>query len=177
MGENCQPPLMDGYPQCADKIKVNLTRQSACFLFFVLFFRYLCLHEFVFWWQWMKNMWQSDPCYSRYGVNGSLCSILIYLSEVTHLVLHIQSKLFFYYEKNAWRWWLWAEGFISCFALFWMGRKRNIRIFFEVFIFWPDTKVLGDIFVALLILTSDTSLVNKNKTVQTYCAIHWNLKT
>lgn len=44
--------------------------------------------------------------------------------------------------------------------------------FFEVFIFWLDTKVLGDIFVALLILTSDTSLVNKNKTVQTFCTIH-----
>lgn len=50
--------------------------------------------DVVLWWQWMKEMWKSDPCYSRYGVNGSLCSILIYLSEVTHLLLHSQSKLF-----------------------------------------------------------------------------------
>uniref|UniRef100_A0A4W6G8U5 alpha-1,6-mannosyl-glycoprotein 6-beta-N-acetylglucosaminyltransferase n=1 Tax=Lates calcarifer TaxID=8187 RepID=A0A4W6G8U5_LATCA len=27
-------------------------------------------------------MWRTDPCYSSYGVNGSLCSILIYLSEI-----------------------------------------------------------------------------------------------
>lgn len=62
-GENCQPPLMDGYPQCADKIK------------------------------WMKNMWQSDPCYSRHGVNGSLCSILIYLSEVESWCPEIPGRL------------------------------------------------------------------------------------
>uniref|UniRef100_A0A4W3HKI0 alpha-1,6-mannosyl-glycoprotein 6-beta-N-acetylglucosaminyltransferase n=1 Tax=Callorhinchus milii TaxID=7868 RepID=A0A4W3HKI0_CALMI len=28
--------------------------------------------------------WQSDPCYSFYGVDGSTCSILIYLSEMEH---------------------------------------------------------------------------------------------
>lgn len=32
--------------------------------------------------QWMKEMWTADPCYMLNGVNGSLCSILIYLSEV-----------------------------------------------------------------------------------------------
>lgn len=31
----------------------------------------------------MKVSWRSDPCYSRYGVNGSLCSFLVYLSEVS----------------------------------------------------------------------------------------------
>ncbi|XP_072032100.1 alpha-1,6-mannosylglycoprotein 6-beta-N-acetylglucosaminyltransferase A-like isoform X2 [Amphiura filiformis] len=31
---------------------------------------------------WMKNMWKSDVCYARYGVDGSQCSIHIYLSEV-----------------------------------------------------------------------------------------------
>lgn len=32
--------------------------------------------------QWMQESWRTDPCYSSYGVNGSQCSILIYLSEV-----------------------------------------------------------------------------------------------
>uniref|UniRef100_A0A3Q3WE76 alpha-1,6-mannosyl-glycoprotein 6-beta-N-acetylglucosaminyltransferase n=1 Tax=Mola mola TaxID=94237 RepID=A0A3Q3WE76_MOLML len=50
--ENCPLPPLDGYSECKDKVK------------------------------WMKTMWKTDPCYSRYGVNGSLCSILIYLSEV-----------------------------------------------------------------------------------------------
>ncbi|XP_022109517.1 alpha-1,6-mannosylglycoprotein 6-beta-N-acetylglucosaminyltransferase A-like isoform X2 [Acanthaster planci] len=31
---------------------------------------------------WMREMWSSDPCYSKYGVDGSECSFLIYLSEV-----------------------------------------------------------------------------------------------
>ncbi|KAK2839551.1 hypothetical protein Q5P01_013291 [Channa striata] len=51
-GEQCPLPPMDGYPECKGKLK------------------------------WMKEMWQSDPCYSSYGVNGSLCSFLIYLSEI-----------------------------------------------------------------------------------------------
>uniref|UniRef100_A0A7N6FCH8 alpha-1,6-mannosyl-glycoprotein 6-beta-N-acetylglucosaminyltransferase n=1 Tax=Anabas testudineus TaxID=64144 RepID=A0A7N6FCH8_ANATE len=50
--ENCPLPPMDKYPDCKEKLK------------------------------WMKNMWMSDSCYSTYGVNGSLCSFLIYLSEV-----------------------------------------------------------------------------------------------
>ncbi|KAL4217311.1 hypothetical protein ACF0H5_023762 [Mactra antiquata] len=32
--------------------------------------------------QWMKQMWQSDPCYASYGVDGSMCSFIMYLSEV-----------------------------------------------------------------------------------------------
>ncbi|XP_028249403.1 alpha-1,6-mannosylglycoprotein 6-beta-N-acetylglucosaminyltransferase A-like [Parambassis ranga] len=51
-GTNCPLPPMDGYPDCEGKIK------------------------------WMKEMWKSDPCYSSYGVNGSLCSMIIYLSEI-----------------------------------------------------------------------------------------------
>ncbi|KXJ25562.1 Alpha-1,6-mannosylglycoprotein 6-beta-N-acetylglucosaminyltransferase A [Exaiptasia diaphana] len=32
---------------------------------------------------WMRNFWKSDPCYAQdYGVNGTVCSFLIYLSEV-----------------------------------------------------------------------------------------------
>nr|XP_046260078.1 alpha-1,6-mannosylglycoprotein 6-beta-N-acetylglucosaminyltransferase A-like isoform X2 [Scatophagus argus] len=50
--DNCPLPPVDGYPQCKGKIK------------------------------WMKEMWKTDPCYSSYGVNGSLCSILSYLSEI-----------------------------------------------------------------------------------------------
>uniref|UniRef100_UPI003AAAC4D3 alpha-1,6-mannosylglycoprotein 6-beta-N-acetylglucosaminyltransferase A-like n=1 Tax=Centroberyx gerrardi TaxID=166262 RepID=UPI003AAAC4D3 len=50
--ENCPLPPMDGYPQCEEKL------------------------------EWMKAMWKSDPCYSSNGVNGSLCSMIIYLSEV-----------------------------------------------------------------------------------------------
>ncbi|XP_027878942.1 alpha-1,6-mannosylglycoprotein 6-beta-N-acetylglucosaminyltransferase A-like isoform X1 [Xiphophorus couchianus] len=48
---NCPLPPLDGFPECTGKIK------------------------------WMKDMWMTDPCYSSYGVNGSLCSFLIYLSE------------------------------------------------------------------------------------------------
>lgn len=38
--------------------------------------------------QWMKDMWRSDPCYASYGVDGSTCSFFIYLSEVSNLYLH-----------------------------------------------------------------------------------------
>ncbi|KAJ8320432.1 hypothetical protein KUTeg_002019 [Tegillarca granosa] len=30
----------------------------------------------------MKEMWKSDPCYASYGVDGSECSFVMYLSEV-----------------------------------------------------------------------------------------------
>nr|XP_039267160.1 alpha-1,6-mannosylglycoprotein 6-beta-N-acetylglucosaminyltransferase A-like isoform X1 [Styela clava] len=30
--------------------------------------------------EWMKELWQSDDCYAKHGVNGSICSILEYLS-------------------------------------------------------------------------------------------------
>ncbi|XP_048773729.2 alpha-1,6-mannosylglycoprotein 6-beta-N-acetylglucosaminyltransferase A-like isoform X2 [Ostrea edulis] len=32
--------------------------------------------------EWMRQMWQSDACYASYGVDGSECSFLMYLSEV-----------------------------------------------------------------------------------------------
>ncbi|ESP01772.1 hypothetical protein LOTGIDRAFT_172419 [Lottia gigantea] len=31
---------------------------------------------------WMKTMWKSDKCYASYGVDGSDCSFIMYLSEV-----------------------------------------------------------------------------------------------
>ncbi|XP_031559579.1 alpha-1,6-mannosylglycoprotein 6-beta-N-acetylglucosaminyltransferase A-like [Actinia tenebrosa] len=32
---------------------------------------------------WMRNFWKSDACYAKdYGVNGTICSFLVYLSEV-----------------------------------------------------------------------------------------------
>ncbi|XP_072118250.1 alpha-1,6-mannosylglycoprotein 6-beta-N-acetylglucosaminyltransferase A [Mobula birostris] len=50
--EQCELPPMDGFPHCESKLK------------------------------WMKTMWRSDPCYASYGVDGSVCSFFIYLSEV-----------------------------------------------------------------------------------------------
>ncbi|KAM6934542.1 alpha-1,6-mannosylglycoprotein 6-beta-N-acetylglucosaminyltransferase A-like [Xenentodon cancila] len=50
--EYCPLPSMDGFPHCQQKLK------------------------------WMKEMWKTNPCYSSYGVNGSFCSFVIYLSEV-----------------------------------------------------------------------------------------------
>lgn len=32
--------------------------------------------------EWMRRLWRSDPCYRGYGVDGSDCSIIRYLSEV-----------------------------------------------------------------------------------------------
>ncbi|XP_012941114.1 alpha-1,6-mannosylglycoprotein 6-beta-N-acetylglucosaminyltransferase A [Aplysia californica] len=32
--------------------------------------------------EWMRQMWKSDACYRSYGVDGSDCSIIMYLSEV-----------------------------------------------------------------------------------------------
>ncbi|XP_066264116.1 alpha-1,6-mannosylglycoprotein 6-beta-N-acetylglucosaminyltransferase A-like isoform X1 [Branchiostoma lanceolatum] len=32
--------------------------------------------------EWMKGFWTSDPCYADYGVDGSTCSFLVYLSEI-----------------------------------------------------------------------------------------------
>ncbi|XP_078620482.1 alpha-1,6-mannosylglycoprotein 6-beta-N-acetylglucosaminyltransferase A-like isoform X2 [Branchiostoma floridae x Branchiostoma japonicum] len=32
--------------------------------------------------EWMKGFWTTDPCYADYGVDGSMCSFLVYLSEV-----------------------------------------------------------------------------------------------
>lgn len=33
-------------------------------------------------WQFLRARWQSDPCYAFYRVDGSTCSILVYLSQV-----------------------------------------------------------------------------------------------
>ena len=34
----------------------------------------------------MKEHWRSDPCYERdHGVDGTLCSFIVYLSEVSSL--------------------------------------------------------------------------------------------
>ncbi|KAI4805183.1 hypothetical protein KUCAC02_009810, partial [Chaenocephalus aceratus] len=49
---NCPLVPMDNHPECMGKLK------------------------------WLSQMWKSQPCYAGYGVNGSVCSFLIYLSEV-----------------------------------------------------------------------------------------------
>ncbi|XP_046888560.1 alpha-1,6-mannosylglycoprotein 6-beta-N-acetylglucosaminyltransferase B-like [Hypomesus transpacificus] len=49
--EECKIPVDPAYPLCADKVQFLLAR------------------------------WQSDPCYSFYGVDGTICSILTYLSQ------------------------------------------------------------------------------------------------
>ena len=42
-----------------------------------------CSEDIWFWFfQWMRARWTSDPCYAFYGVDGSDCSFLVYLSEV-----------------------------------------------------------------------------------------------
>lgn len=33
-------------------------------------------------WQFLRARWQSDPCYAFYAVDGSTCSILVYLSRM-----------------------------------------------------------------------------------------------
>uniref|UniRef100_A0A4W3K722 alpha-1,6-mannosyl-glycoprotein 6-beta-N-acetylglucosaminyltransferase n=1 Tax=Callorhinchus milii TaxID=7868 RepID=A0A4W3K722_CALMI len=48
----CGLTSIDGFPHCEEKI------------------------------MWMKEMWQSESCYANYGVNGSTCSFIVYLSEV-----------------------------------------------------------------------------------------------
>jgi len=48
----CEIPKDPSFPNCAEKIA------------------------------WMRNSWKLDRCYADYGVNGSICSFIIYLSEV-----------------------------------------------------------------------------------------------
>ncbi|XP_041039038.1 alpha-1,6-mannosylglycoprotein 6-beta-N-acetylglucosaminyltransferase A-like isoform X7 [Carcharodon carcharias] len=48
----CGLTSIDGFPHCEAKIK------------------------------WMNEMWKSEPCYASYGVNGTVCSFIVYLSEV-----------------------------------------------------------------------------------------------
>ncbi|TWW80541.1 Alpha-1,6-mannosylglycoprotein 6-beta-N-acetylglucosaminyltransferase A [Takifugu flavidus] len=61
--KDCPLPPMDGYPECLGKLK------------------------------WMKEGWTSDPCYIINGVNGSLCSILIYLSETAQDTRRLLSQV------------------------------------------------------------------------------------
>ncbi|XP_013863683.1 alpha-1,6-mannosylglycoprotein 6-beta-N-acetylglucosaminyltransferase B [Austrofundulus limnaeus] len=51
-GEKCEVPKDPAYPVCAEKVKF------------------------------LQTLWQSDPCYAFYGVDGSTCSILTYLSQI-----------------------------------------------------------------------------------------------
>ncbi|XP_067864942.1 alpha-1,6-mannosylglycoprotein 6-beta-N-acetylglucosaminyltransferase A-like isoform X2 [Heterodontus francisci] len=48
----CGLTSIDGFPHCEEKIK------------------------------WMEQMWKSETCYANYGVNGTVCSFIAYLSEV-----------------------------------------------------------------------------------------------
>ncbi|XP_045924768.1 alpha-1,6-mannosylglycoprotein 6-beta-N-acetylglucosaminyltransferase B-like isoform X3 [Micropterus dolomieu] len=50
--EKCEVPMDPTYPVCAEKVEFLRTR------------------------------WQSDPCYAFYGVDGTTCSILTYLSQI-----------------------------------------------------------------------------------------------
>ncbi|KAM4524009.1 alpha-1,6-mannosylglycoprotein 6-beta-N-acetylglucosaminyltransferase B-like [Odontesthes bonariensis] len=49
--EKCEVPMNPAYPVCAEKV------------------------------EFLQAHWQSDPCYAFYGVNGTTCSILTYLSQ------------------------------------------------------------------------------------------------
>uniref|UniRef100_A0A3Q3AQ61 alpha-1,6-mannosyl-glycoprotein 6-beta-N-acetylglucosaminyltransferase n=1 Tax=Kryptolebias marmoratus TaxID=37003 RepID=A0A3Q3AQ61_KRYMA len=51
-GETCEVPKDPAYPVCAEKVQVR------------------------------KQIHRSDPCYAFYGVDGSTCSILTYLSQI-----------------------------------------------------------------------------------------------
>ncbi|KAE8284317.1 Alpha-1,6-mannosylglycoprotein 6-beta-N-acetylglucosaminyltransferase B [Larimichthys crocea] len=51
-GEKCEVPIDPAYPVCAEKV------------------------------EFLRARWQSDPCYSFYGVDGTTCSILTYLSQI-----------------------------------------------------------------------------------------------
>ncbi|XP_034563930.1 alpha-1,6-mannosylglycoprotein 6-beta-N-acetylglucosaminyltransferase B-like [Notolabrus celidotus] len=50
--EECEVPMDPAYPLCAEKVKFLHAR------------------------------WQADPCYAFYGVDGTVCSILSYLSRI-----------------------------------------------------------------------------------------------
>lgn len=52
LSKDCPIPKAAGYQHCGDKVA------------------------------WMKKFWKSDSCYSNFGVNGTVCSMLVYLSEV-----------------------------------------------------------------------------------------------
>ncbi|XP_035985570.1 alpha-1,6-mannosylglycoprotein 6-beta-N-acetylglucosaminyltransferase B [Fundulus heteroclitus] len=52
LNEECEVPSDPAYPVCAEKV------------------------------EFLRARWQSDPCYAFYGVDGSTCSILVYLSQI-----------------------------------------------------------------------------------------------
>ncbi|XP_038156877.1 alpha-1,6-mannosylglycoprotein 6-beta-N-acetylglucosaminyltransferase B-like [Cyprinodon tularosa] len=52
LNEKCEVPADPAYPLCAEKV------------------------------EFLSAQWQSDPCYAFYGVDGSTCSILGYLSQI-----------------------------------------------------------------------------------------------
>ena len=57
----------------------------------VLYILLMWLFLVLFFTQWMRHMWKSDPCYEAHGVDGSDCSFIMYLSEV---------RLLIYYNNN-----------------------------------------------------------------------------
>ncbi|XP_041672349.1 alpha-1,6-mannosylglycoprotein 6-beta-N-acetylglucosaminyltransferase B-like [Cheilinus undulatus] len=50
--EKCEVPVDPAYPLCAEKV------------------------------EFLQARWQADPCYAFYGVDGTICSILTYLSQI-----------------------------------------------------------------------------------------------
>ncbi|OCT63015.1 alpha-1,6-mannosylglycoprotein 6-beta-N-acetylglucosaminyltransferase B isoform X1 [Xenopus laevis] len=52
--------------------------------------------------EWMRSRWTSDPCYAFYGVDGTECSFLVYLSEVEWFcpVLPWRNQSFSSYSKQ-----------------------------------------------------------------------------
>lgn len=81
----CEVPRDPHYPECPGKVDVSVNQ-----FFFIKtgqpFCTYTVIHLFICFMnncvQWMRARWTSDPCYAFYGVDGSDCSFLIYLSEV-----------------------------------------------------------------------------------------------
>ena len=75
--EKCPLPAgwQTRYPQCEQKMKVVYYLSSVFFL---------SLARMPNCFQWMSAFWKTDPCYQKYGVDGSNCSIIVYLSEVEH---------------------------------------------------------------------------------------------
>lgn len=85
--------LTRGLPQVKENMKDSLQKLNsvtASFLGGVFVGPYFCkawssmslVFNPNFSFQWMRARWTSDPCYAFYGVDGSDCSFLIYLSEV-----------------------------------------------------------------------------------------------
>ncbi|XP_069769993.1 alpha-1,6-mannosylglycoprotein 6-beta-N-acetylglucosaminyltransferase A-like [Narcine bancroftii] len=67
----CGLTSTDGFPHCEGKIK------------------------------WMNEMWKSEPCYANYGVNGSICSFIKYLSEVENFCPFLPERIKKITEANA----------------------------------------------------------------------------